>query len=135
MNIQLVGVPDIDRIWSQVAEDVARCLRKAPMEIGAGDIWTNCRSGHWLLIIAHEDGKILGTTVWRFTNHGYFECILMVGKRLKLWADLMAEAATNIAKAHRCRGLIASGREGLIVPIKTVCRNARSVRVTLISEF
>jgi len=135
MNIEIVGIADIDRIWAQVAEDVSRCLRKASMEIGAGDIWTRCRSGDWLLIIAHDGEKIHGTTVWRFTSHGFFECVLTVGRRLKSWAQPMADTATNIAKAHGCRGLIASGREGLIVPVKTVCRNARSVRVTLISEF
>jgi hypothetical protein len=135
VNIELVGLPDTDRIWAQVAEDVSRCLRKAPMEIGAGDIWTNCRSGQWLLIIAHDDEKIHGTTVWRFSANRYFECVIMVGNRLKAWFPDLISAASTIAKAHDCRGLVATGRPGLIAPIKQLNPLARVARVTYALEF
>lgn len=135
MNIELVGLPDIDRIWAQVAGDIARCLRKAPMEIGAGDIWTKCRSGEWLLIIAHDGEKIHGTTVWRFTANRYFECVVMAGNRLKAWFPDLIDKATFIAKAHDCRGLVATGRPGLIAPIKHLNPLARVARVTYALEF
>jgi len=135
MNIQLVGLTDIDRIWAQVAEDISRCLRKAPMEIGAGDIWTNCRSGQWLLIIAHEDGKIYGTTVWRFTANHLFECVILTGRKMKSWLSEIVEAATTIAKAHDCHGLVATGREGLFIPFKAINPRVKRPRSTYYLEF
>lgn len=135
MNIELVGVPDIDRIWAQVAGDISRCLRRAPMEIGAGDIWTNCRSGQWLLIIAHDGEKIHGTTVWRVTANRYFECVLLVGQRLRAWFEDIINAATAIAKANDCRGLIATGRPNLSIPIKKLNPQAKAIRVTHALEF
>ncbi len=135
MNIDLVGLPDIDRIWAQVAGDVAHCLRKAPMEIGAGDIWTKCRSGEWLLIVAHDGQKIHGTTVWRFTAHGYFECVLLVGDGRTEWFPGLIQTAEGIAKAHECLGLIASGRKGLIDMIKKLRPAAKVPRSTFVLEF
>lgn len=135
MHIDIVGVPDIDRIWVQVAEDVARCLRKAPMEIGAGDIWTNCRSGHWLLIIAHDGEAILGTTVWRFTANRLFECVILTGRDMKSWLPELIEKATNLAKAHDCRGLVATGREGLFIPFKKINPRVKRPRSTYYLEF
>lgn len=135
MNIELVGLPDIDRIWAQVAGDIARCLRKAPMEIGAGDIWTKCRSGEWLLIIAHDGEKIYGTTIWRFTTHGYFECVNLVGDRRSEWFPELFDVAEGIAKAGGCRGLIASGRKGLIDMIKKQRPATKVPRSTFLLEF
>lgn len=135
MNIELVGVADIDRIWAQVAGDIARCLRKAPMEIGAGDIWTNCRSGLWLLIIAHDGEKIHGTTVWRFTAHGYFECVVMGGNRIKDWFAGLIDKATFIAKAQGCRGLVATGRPEFTSLFKRKLPLAKVCRVTHALEF
>lgn len=135
MNIELVGLPDIDRIWAQVTDDIARCLRKAPMEIGAGDIWTKCRSGEWLLIIAHDGEKIHGTTVWRFTAQGYFECVLLVGGRRGEWFPDLIEVAEGIAKAHDLRGLAASGRKGLIDMIKKLRPATKVPRSTFVLEF
>lgn len=135
MQIEVVGLPDIDRRWALVVPDVARCLRKAPMEIGAGDIWIKCRSGEWLLIIAHDGETIRGTSVWRFSANRYFECVIMVGRNLKEWFPSLIEAATTIAKAHDCRGLIATGRPGLSSPIKQLNPQAKAIRVTHALEF
>lgn len=135
MNIDIVGVPDIDRIWAKVAQDVARCLRKAPMEIGSGDIWTKCRSGEWLLIIAHDGETIHGTTVWRFTANALFECVILSGREMSSWLGQTIETATTIAKAHDCRGLVATGREGLFVPFKKINPRVRRPRSTYYLEF
>lgn len=135
MNIDLVGLPDIDRIWEKVADDITRCLRKAPMEIGAGDIWTKCRSGEWLLIVAHDGETIHGTTVWRFTAHGYFLCVVLAGSKMDDWFPQLIGTATAIAKAHDCRGLQATHRPGLSRPIKKLNPMAKVIRVTHALEF
>jgi hypothetical protein len=135
MNIQLVGVADIDKLWPRVAGDITRCLRKAPMEITAGDIWTHCRSGQWLLIIAHDGADVWGTTVWRFTANGYFECVCMGGNRLKDWFPGLIDTATFIAKAHDCRGLVATGRPEFSAFFKRHFPQARPERITFLSEF
>jgi hypothetical protein len=92
MNIQLVGVADIDKLWPRVAGDITRCLRKAPTDVGAGDVWANCRSGQWFMIVAHDDVAIHGTTVWRFAN-GYFECLVLAGSDLSRWLYDLVETA------------------------------------------
>lgn len=135
MIIDLVSVPDIDRVWSMVATSVAHCLKKAPMEIGAGDIWTNCRSGSWLLIIAHDGQTVIGTTIWRFSANGYFECVLLVGNRFGEWfADLISFAA-SIAKSNGCHGLTATGRPGLTRQIKKLNPQTKVERVTFAWSF
>lgn len=135
MNIDLVGIADVDRLWAMVVPDVARCLRKAPMEIGISDIWIKCRSGEWLLIIAHNGETIQGTSVWRFSANRYFECVIMVGRDMSGWFPSLIDVATTIAKAHDCRGLLATGRTGLIAPIKQLDPQARAVRTTYAREF
>jgi hypothetical protein len=135
MQIEVVGLADIDRRWALVAEDVSRCLRKAPMEIGPGDIWTNCRSGQWLLIIAHDGENIHGTTVWRFTAHRLFECVILTGRDMKSWLPDLIGSVTIIAKAHDCRGLLATGREGLFIPFKKINPKVKRPRSTYYLEF
>lgn len=134
MNIDLVGLPDIDRIWAQVAGDVAHCLRKAPTDVEAGEVWVKCRSGEWLLIIAHDEGEVFGTTVWRFSN-GYFECLVLAGKRLKGWFPALIDVATAIAKTNECRGLIATGRPEFTSFFERYLPQAKAVRVTHALEF
>lgn len=135
MIVELVGVADIDKLWPRVVGDITRCLRKAPMEITAGDIWTHCRSGQWLLIVAHDGADVWGSTIWRFTANGYFECVLMGGHKLKDWFPDLIDKATFIAKAHDCRGLVATGRPGLIAPIKHLDPLAKVARVTYVRDF
>lgn len=135
ISVELVPVQDVDRTWNLVSHEIVRCLRKAPMEIGAGDIWTNCRSGQWLLIIAHDGAEILGTTVWRFTAHGYFQCVNLVGKRRSEWFQRLIEFATDIAKSNGCRGLFAEGRTGLVHMIKKLDPQAKAVRTIYLREF
>lgn len=135
MIVELVGVADVDELWPRVVGDITRCLRKAPMEIGAGDIWTNCRSGQWLLIVAHDGTDVWGTTVWRFTANGYFECVVMGGHRLKAWFPDLIDKATFIAKAHDCRGLVATGRPEFTSLFKRKLPLAKVCRVTHALEF
>ncbi len=135
MQIDIVGVTDIDRVWPKVIADVVRCLRKAPMEIGPGDIWANCRSGQWLLIIAHDGKEIVGTTVWRFTANHYFECVILTGKSLKDWLPPLIDIATTLAKAHDCRGLVATGRPGLSREINRLNPLTKVARVTFALEL
>lgn len=135
MQIEIVGLTDIDRIWPQVLPDVMLCLKKAPMEITAGDIWAQCRAGNWLLIIAHDGEKIAGTSVWRFTANRLFECVIMAGRRRKEWFPGLIDTAENIAKSHECSGLIATGRPGLIALIKQHNPRTKVARVTYHLEF
>lgn len=135
MNITLVPVQDVDTIWPRVSESIVNCLRKAPMEIGAGDIWANCRSGQWLLLIAHDGGEIFGTTVWRFAGTGHFECVVLAGKKLDEWFFDVINMATRIAKDNGCRGLGATGRVGLFAPIKKLNPKAKMIRATYALEF
>jgi len=134
MIVELVGVADIDKIWPKVVGDVTRCLRKAPTDVGAGDVWVNCRSGQWFLIIVHDGETIHGTTVWRFAN-GYFECLVLAGRDLKHWLHDLIDTATRLAKLNECRGLIASGRPGFMTLFKKHLPQAKAIRVTHAMEF
>lgn len=134
MNIELVGVADIDKIWPRVAGDITRCLRKAETDVLAGDIWVNCRSGQWFMLIAHDGTEIRGTTVWRFAN-GYFECLVMAGDGLRHWFQALIDYATFIAKANDCRGLIATGRTEFQSFFKRYLPQAKAIRVTHALEF
>lgn len=135
MRIDLVSVSTVDQIWPMVANSVAHCLQKAPMEIGVGDIWTNCRSGQWLLIIAHDGQSVFGTTVWRFTANRLFECVILVGDRFDEWFPGLIEKVAEIAKSNGCNGLVATGRQGLFRKIKRTNPRAKIARVTYAWEF
>lgn len=135
ITIDLVALPDVDRAWAMIADRVAHCLRKAPMELSAGDIWANCRSGQWLLIIAHDGPRVCGTSIWRFAGNGYFDCVLLTGEAMREWAPQLIETAKKIAVPHGCRGLSATGRPTLIHEIKKTLPRTKVVRHTFASEF
>lgn len=135
IQAELVGLSDIDRIWPQVAEYISRALTKAPMEIGAGDIWTNCRSGQWPLIVVHDGERLLGASVWRFSANRFFECVVLGGERFHDWLETLIEFAKRIGETAGCSGLIATGRIGLHKRIKAKSPRLKLVRATYLLEF
>lgn len=118
MNIELVGVANIDQRWAMVAEAVAKCLKKAPeasVNITAADVWNHLRAGNWHLMLAwNDEGQIVGVTIWQFLANGYYDCAILTGAAMRDWFPEIIDAAKTIAKTHGCKGLVATGRPGLI---------------------
>lgn len=135
MIIDLVSVPDIDRVWPMVAPMVSEGIKRVPSETTMADLWANCRSGQWFLLIAHDGKDMSGVSVWRFTAHGYFDCAFLTGERLDDWISGLITTATVIGKNHQCRGLSATGRTGLLRHLKRHLPAVRTVRATFASEF
>lgn len=135
-EIDLIRVPDVDRVWRMIGERVSAALDKTEMEISAGDIWAQCRSGQWLLLIAsNEDPQIVGVTVWRFAANQFFDCVLLTGEAMSTWAPALISEAVKIARETGCKGMSATGRPGLIREIQKSLPRTKIVRHTFASEF
>jgi hypothetical protein len=74
VQIELVRVEDIDQRWPLIVDRVAGCLRKAPSDFSAGDVWTQCRSGNWFLFLAWTRQEVIGYSIWQFTKNSYLAC-------------------------------------------------------------
>jgi hypothetical protein len=118
VNIELVGMADIDKRWGLIAGLVVKCLEKAPpasVNVTPAEVWNNVRSGRWQMLLAwKENGELAGITIWQFLSNGFYDCVILTGSALKSWLPEVVNAATLIAKGHGCKGLVATARRGLI---------------------
>lgn len=135
LQIELVSVEDIGGRWPLIVDRVAGCLRKAPSDFSPGDVWTQCRSGNWLLFLAWNGPEVIGYSIWQFTKNGYLACILLAGHDMATWWPGAVEIVTDICEAHGCRGLADTGRPGLIKAVRRSLPQTKIARVTYVSDF
>lgn len=132
MNIELVPVQAIDQVWPLISGMVVHCLQKAPGETSAGELWAGCRSGGLFLFKAETKAGIQGVSIWRFSGHGYFECVVCCGKRADDWFPPMYRMALGIARANGCKGAGGNGRAGFVRLLKKHFPEAKIMRQTFI---
>lgn len=84
-------------------------------DLTIGELWQGCRRGDLFLLIAHEDGAVIGASIWKpelWQTGRKLRCMGVYGTKFKLWQDAMREAATRIAKACGATSFVAEGRDG-----------------------
>lgn len=135
MNITLVPVGNVDAVWPMVSALVVECLKKAPSYLTAGEIWQQCRSGDAFLFAIHDGEKVVGVAIWEFASafgQPAFVCLVLAGENLSGWVVNMVEVASKIARDGGAEILSATGRVGLLDPLKKKIPGVRVARQTYI---
>lgn len=137
MNIALIGLQEVDNIWSSIAEHVVKCLKKTPSYYSAGELWQMCRSGQAFLLLAHEGTEVRGAAIWQFqTAYGQtvFTCLMLAGKDMGQWTVPMLESARSIARDGGAKQLSATSRVGLVQTLKKQIPGLKVVRQSYLVE-
>lgn len=118
MQVTLVTVSEVDKIWEAVAPFLLSSVNR-PENDNVTDmpyLWTNCRRGEAFLIIAFnaDPFEILMASVWEFEQHDYwsFRCIALGAKKksMKLWLNDARAFVTKVAKINGVFSIMARGR-------------------------
>jgi hypothetical protein len=135
--LNITKVADVDAVWPLIAPQIVRCIEKTPSFLSAGDLWQMCRSGQAFLLIAHDDVKIHGASIWQFQN-GYgrhvFDCMILVGKDLDQWVLDIFTAADRIRADGGATAITATGRPGLFKILKKYIPGLKLARQSYIVE-
>lgn len=135
MNVSLVPLANIDAIWPHIAVRVTKCLVRAPSETTAADFWMMCRNGTALLILVMDDESVVAITIWRFSGLGYFECLMIEGKRPGSWLKPLLNCALQVSSDHGLKGIAGIGRPGWFNLLKKHFPQAKTPRLMYTVEF
>lgn len=114
MIAEIIPVQDVDQIWSMISQSFSDCLNDTHGDCSAGDLWTMCRSGQAILMVAH-DGEIKGASIWRFETWlegPVLRCLILAGADMPSWFDECGKLAREIARAGGAKSYVWDGRKG-----------------------
>lgn len=130
----LVGVHQVDGLWSQIAEGLEHACRKTGGDITAHYLWTECRAGRAFLVVATAPTKlgheIIAASVWRFeqwSSGRKLRCLSLYGRDMKSWLADHRKLTLEMAKTGGATALVTEGRPGWA----RVFREAKTLRVLL----
>lgn len=138
MTPVLVPVEEVDKVWPLVADSFVKCLEKTPSYFSAGEAWQQCRSGSALLIVIHDEERVLCSSLWRFEpvcGRNAFNCILWTGERTNEWFELFVQFVTDVAKLGGADVLTGTGRIGLVHRLKTKFKGLKIARASYLVEI
>lgn len=127
-SVEVVQVADVDQWWPLFGARVNECARSLQSNFSAGDLWTMCRTGQAILIVAHDGEKVLGATIWQFEtwpDGPVIRNLVTVGEDLGAWQIDMHKAAKDVAIAGGANRFVFDGRNGwkrLYPAAKTITR-------------
>lgn len=114
MIASIVPIHDIDKAWPMVSKSFSDCLEETHGDCSAGDLWTLCRSGQAMLMIAYED-EIKGASVWRFENWlegTVLRCLILAGDDMASWFQECSDLAEAVARNGGAKSFVWDGRKG-----------------------
>lgn len=110
---------EVDAIWPFISEGMKRSCRHS--NFTPGHVWQECRSGRAFLIVAYQDGSILGACVVQFQDNGRtLRGLALAGRKLKLWFDVLHVELRKIMDHGGAEVFIDAGRPGLKAFYKTL---------------
>jgi hypothetical protein len=105
-----------------------KALLKTGGDLSLGDLWQQARRGDAFLIIAHEEDRLYGASLWRpevWQSGTKLRCLALYGTEMAGWIADMRTTAQKIAKDCGATTLLAEGREGWT----KIFPNAKRLRV------
>ena len=115
MNIEIVNIVNVDRIWPTAAGRFGRAAEKCGDDLSLGELWQMCRSGNAFLVVATDETGLLMACVVRFerwTNGMVLRVLTLAGVRIGEWAEPVREFLANMAKDNEAGRVVAEGRDG-----------------------
>lgn len=134
MNIEIVNIAMVDRIWPIIRPFVQRAYERCEAEITPGELWQGCRSGNLFLVVGYEADKILVSAVVRFeVGHGgmVLNVMYLGGVGLAKWKDQIVGFFKEMAKENGAVRLVTQGRDGW----GRVLKGVRKVRTVYAMEI
>lgn len=133
--VKLVGVTQVDGVWSSVAGGLEKACRKTGGDLTSDYLWSECRAGRAFLAVVTRDQNIIAASVWRFekwTSGTKLRCLALYGSGLKSWLPEHMEFLNELAKAGGAKTLVSEGREGFkkIFPKARILRTLYEVELT-----
>lgn len=132
MNVSLVPVIEVDRVWPLVREGLENSCTACGGDLSAADLWRECRSGNAFLILVLEEGKILSASAWRpetWSSGGKLRCLALYGVGLWKWIGPLRAAVLELKQNVGAESLVAEGLEKWGALFKRLFPNARKLRV------
>ena len=114
-QISLVPQALVDGIWSSLTEGFEEAVRKTGGDITTGDLWQQARRGDAFLILAHDDDRLYGASLWRpevWQSGTKFRCLALFGADMAGWIGDMRKMAQKVGKDCGAASLLAEGRDG-----------------------
>lgn len=114
MNISLVPVIEVDRVWPSVREGLEKACLACGGDMSSADLWKECRAGNAYLIVVHENQRILSASVWRpetWTTGEKLRCLALYGEGLWKWIKPLRAAALKLKTDCGASSLVVCGLE------------------------
>lgn len=114
-QLSLASVPDVDRVWTMVAEGLENACRETGGDITADYLWSECRAGAAFLVVIERGGDIAGASVWRFekwSSGKKFRCLVLYGRNMSDWLAEHRRLTLRMARVGGANGIVAGGRKG-----------------------
>jgi len=110
-----VPVDSVDGFWPLVAPAFEQGFARTGGDTGVAEFYPMCRRGEAHILIAYEDGQLLGATLWRaerWATGWKMRCVCFAGKQIRRWKDEMYEAGKALARSNGANGIIGEGPDG-----------------------
>jgi len=101
MNFIPVPVPEVDRIWPQVAPGFEKAIARSTGDMNLGWLYQQCRAGNIILLVVVKDKTIIGAFALRPEQgrRGTRTCIVeMWGHDFRDWQDEGIDALLALGK-------------------------------------
>lgn len=135
MNVELVGVQNVDNVWPLVADYLVKSRKKTPSYPTVGEIWSACRSGSAFLFVAYDEAGVKGVSAWRFDGNK-FVCLGLAGRDMNSWGEVMMHGPVlDVARSGGAVTIAATGRVGLVRQIRKLFPKMEIVRYTFEVEI
>lgn len=128
MNFIPVPVPEVDRIWPQVAPGFEKAVRRSTGDMNLGWLYQQCRTGQIFLLVVLNDKEIVGAFALRpeqGKRGSRTRIVEMWGKDFSKWLDEATTAILDFGK--QAFGTSAVVFEGQRAHVRFVPR-AREIR-------
>jgi hypothetical protein len=128
VQVNLVPLAHVDTLWPLLSEGFQRALLKTGGDLTVGDLWQQARRGDAFLVLAIDDDRLYGASLWRpevWQTGTKLRCLALYGSDMASWIGEMRAMAQKIAKDCGATSLLAEGRAGWA----KIFPNARKLRV------
>lgn len=115
MIIRAIEPSYLDFYWGRIFPQVRDALKYSNNEQGEYHIWENILKGRYILMVAIEDGEVIGHCTMMPVDHPnkrILDLITVGGTRLNEWLDLILIEIYNVARDLKCSAVYTCGRKG-----------------------
>lgn len=131
--VEVVIWRDVDGLWPELAEGIARSCAKSGGEVSPADLWIWCRSGQaWLLVAKDQDGRVWGASVVKFETWSTgvrLRGLALTGTAMRHWLHDMVAAIRRLGLDGGAVAFVDRGEPGLLKSLQKLGQPTRILGV------